>query len=279
MTTKLPRPGSLWREPLVQFVAIGALVFVLSMVFGGDNRRTRESRQVTVTLGQVERMAASWTTTWGRRPSEAELQGLVRDYIREEIYYREGLKLGLDIGDPVIRSRVRQKMELFTVEGSGSPQPSEADIADYYASHPGLYRRAATHSFRQIYTADADSARIASTLDLLRSNSTDGRTIGETISLPASMDKATVRDIKGFFGDTFFEELGQVEAERWAGPVASGFGQHLVLVTERVPGERRDLTEVRSLVIEDWKTATERRARDEAYNKLRTEYDVRIETP
>ena len=72
--------------------------------------RQRIGRDGVVTVAQVERMAGLWQKTWGRPPSEAELQALVRDHIKEEIYYREALKLGLDVNDTVIRRRLRQKM-------------------------------------------------------------------------------------------------------------------------------------------------------------------------
>ena len=62
-------------------------------------------------------MAATFTRTWQRPPTETELKGLVDDYVREEIATREALAMGLDRDDTVIRRRLRQKLE-FLVEDS-----------------------------------------------------------------------------------------------------------------------------------------------------------------
>jgi len=83
-------------EPLLQFAVLGVLLFV-SFRMLGDPRNTAPQR-VVVTTGQIERLAETWRRTWQRAPTRAELDGLVEDYVREEILYREALALGLDRG-------------------------------------------------------------------------------------------------------------------------------------------------------------------------------------
>jgi hypothetical protein len=56
----------------------------------------------------------------GRRSAQ-ELQGLIEDYIRDEVFYREGRAAGLDRDDALIRRRVRQKME-FLAEDMSVPE-------------------------------------------------------------------------------------------------------------------------------------------------------------
>ena len=101
----------IYKQPFIHFMLGGLAIFLFSSLRGessaGDDK-------IIVTVPQVERMAGLWTQTWQRPPSEAELQGLVRDHIKEEVYYREALKLGLDVNDTVIRRRLRQKMEDHT---------------------------------------------------------------------------------------------------------------------------------------------------------------------
>jgi hypothetical protein len=106
------------REPLVHFLGIGALVFALHGA-GETAPTTPGETVITVAPAQVERLAAQFEAAWRRSPSRQEIAALVEDHVREEIYYREALALGVDRDDTVIRRRLRQKME-FLGEGAAS---------------------------------------------------------------------------------------------------------------------------------------------------------------
>ncbi len=82
------------REPLVHFLALGAGLFLLfALVGGSDEDRTD---RIVISAAQVELLAEGFARTWQRPPTPAELKGLVDDHIREEIYYREAMAMGLD---------------------------------------------------------------------------------------------------------------------------------------------------------------------------------------
>ena len=55
-------------------------------------------------------MVIGFSRTWQRPPTREELEGLIRDRVREEVYYREAIAMGLDRDDPVIRRRLQQKL-------------------------------------------------------------------------------------------------------------------------------------------------------------------------
>ena len=101
---------SLMREPLIHFLLIGAALFLFFEVF--DAPADQQSSRVVITNGQIEFLKASFARTRQRLPTKQELQGLVDGYVREEIFYREAMALGLDKDDTVIRKRLNQKLEL-----------------------------------------------------------------------------------------------------------------------------------------------------------------------
>ena len=120
------------REPLLHFLLIGIAVFALYQA-GSPLEPASAQRIIEVTPAQVERLAGQFEAVWRRRPSEAELTGLVEDFVREEVYYREALALGLDRDDTVIRRRLRQKMEFLSDAGAGAMAPEEAELRAYFA--------------------------------------------------------------------------------------------------------------------------------------------------
>src|SRR4026208_1628239 len=56
----------------------------------------------------------------GREPSPTELNNLIESYVRDEILYREGVKLGLERDDIVVKRRVRQKIEMIAEEDAST---------------------------------------------------------------------------------------------------------------------------------------------------------------
>jgi hypothetical protein len=96
------------KEPLCHFLLLGAGLF-LGYWLMPESGTTNETQKVVVTQGQIEHLAASFARTWQRPLSPQELAGLVRDQVKEEVYYREAMALGLDKDDVVIRRRLRQR--------------------------------------------------------------------------------------------------------------------------------------------------------------------------
>ena len=89
---------ALLREPLLHFLVLGGLLFVL---FGLTQEPEQEgTRQIRVTAAQVEQLAAQFSRTWMRPSTEEELAGLIERHIRGEVFYREALAMGLDQDDP-----------------------------------------------------------------------------------------------------------------------------------------------------------------------------------
>ena len=81
----------------MHFLLLGAGLFV---AFGFVSKRTGTApEKIVVTRGQIESLALSFTRTWQRPPTDEELAGLIRDHVREEVYYRDAIALGLDRDD------------------------------------------------------------------------------------------------------------------------------------------------------------------------------------
>ena len=104
-----------WKEPLVQFLVIGGLLFVGYTVFAPEAEPPRE--QIVVGALRIQSLEQSFEATWKRPPTASERQGLIDDFLVEEVFYREAQNLGLDQDDIVIRRRMRQKMEFLLQDG------------------------------------------------------------------------------------------------------------------------------------------------------------------
>jgi peptidyl-prolyl cis-trans isomerase C len=267
-------------EPLVHFLLAGLALF-LFFAWRGD-AVDPESRTITITEQQVERLAASWAQTWQRPATQAEIDGLIRDHVKEEVYYREGLRMGLDQDDSIIRRRIRSKMEFLASSQVENEAPSDAALQAMLDKKTHVYAADARYSFDQIYLAAQDeaAARARATQMLAALNKgTDLQKLGDAISLPRSPDDVDRARIALDFGDDFAAALAGLKVGAWAGPVVSGFGLHLVRIRAVQASTKPKLADVRQSVENDWRAQTAKDREAKAYQALLDSYTIKIAKP
>jgi hypothetical protein len=274
----------LLREPLLHFLLLGGLIFA---VFGlGTRHRTDGPGEIVVTQGTLENLVTGFTRTWQRPPTDEELQGLVRDYIREEAAYREALAMGLDRDDTIIRRRLRQKLEFVTENLAGRAEPSEADLQLFLESHADKFRTEPTFNFQHVYlNPQAHGANLKSdqirVLQKLRSGNAgpEPAALGDPCLIETRFTRISLSEVKKILGDQFAAGLAALQTGQWQGPVQSGYGVHLVLVSERTDGYLPTLANVRDEVRREWFDARRVQATDRFYEALLRRYTVKVELP
>ena len=268
----------LLQEPLVHFLAIGALLFVL---FGMTREPGGEhADRIVVDAGDVDRLSARFSRTWMRPPTADELSGLIDGFVREEIYYREALALGLDQDDPMVRQRMRQKLEFLLEDLSEASAPSDAELARFLSEHGERFAVPPRISFRQVYLnpdrhADLDAVA-ADVLAALRAGA-DAETLGDRTLLGYAFESVTPPEIARSFGGDFAHELAALEPGEWRGPVDSGLGRHFVQILDRQPGHLPPLEQIRDRVEREWRIEQQQAQKEAAYRRLREGYEVIIE--
>lgn len=271
--SKMRWPSGLWREPLVHFLLAGAFIFALYAWVGDDDQ---ESGRIVVSVEQVEQLALVWQRTWNRPPTDEELQGLVRNYIKDEVYYREALKLGLDVNDQVIRRRLRQKLEFFASESAAQELPSQEVLTAWFDQNAQRYEAPPTYTFIQVYFTALDAARMEEAAGQLASGVPVSE-LGDPIALPQQMDAATSNAVARVFGEKFTEALASLPANEWSGPVESGLGYHLVRLSASTPSRPVSFAEVRRQVERDWLGEERVKAEEAAYAAMSAQYEIEIE--
>lgn len=231
-------------------------------------------------------MSQAWRKTRMRPPTQQELEGLIRDYIQEEIYYREAVTLGLDQDNSVIRRHLRQKMEFLSEDIAAQQDPDEGALQAFLSENPERFRRDAGLSFRQIYfnrdtrgeLTAADASNVLAMLD-----GTEGvaetAEMGDPLPLPHAFKLTFERDVASRFGTIFVEQLLILDTGRWLGPVESGFGLHLVYIDERIDSEVPELDAIHDQVVREWRENKRQEVNKAFYEGLRGRYSVVIERP
>ena len=269
------------KEPLLHFLLLGGLLFLVFELSGKEGDGSDGDETIVVTSARIEQLASVFSKTWQRPPTQRELEGLVNDFILEEVYYRRAREMGIDRDDIVIRRRLRQKLEFFTDDAAGLMEASDEELTAFLAENPDRFRRESTYTFRQVYInperhADGLDEHIAGLLASLKAGE---EVVGESSLIPDAMLEAGEQEVDRTFGRGFAERLDEVPLGEWSGPVPSGLGVHLVKIDERVPGEIPPLSEVRSKVEVEWSNARRLEMREQVNEKLRERYEIVVEWP
>jgi hypothetical protein len=271
------------REPLFQFLVLGGALFGLFHLV--DKEKAETPARIVISSARIANLADGFARTWRRPPGKEELQGLVDDYIRDEVFYREGRAAGLDRDDVIIRRRVRQKME-FLAEDVSAPEPSEQQLAGYLAANPERFRTEDHFTFRQVFLSaarrgraiDDDSKQVANALDRAAA-AADTAALGDPFLLGEEFQAASQSEVASLFGESFAKLISVMEQGRWQGPASSSFGQHFVYISERIPGGLPPLDAVREAVRREWSNARRLEAEQKLYGSLRERYEIVVETP
>jgi hypothetical protein len=271
--------GRILREPLLHFFVLGAGLFALFAWLRGPLADSPE--RIHVDAARVEQLALGFARTWQRPPTQEELAGLLNDYVREEILYREALALGLDRDDTIVRRRMRQKLEFLSEDIAPVADPDEAALTRHLVEHADAYRIEPRIALRQVFVSRdrRGDAALADAQALLLRLSTDpsAAEAGDASLLPDVLPLAPLGEVARVFGEAFAEEVAELPAGQWSGPVESGFGLHLVLVEQREEGRTPALDEVREAVRNDWLAARRAEANEAFYRSLRERYEVTVD--
>lgn len=258
------------REPLVHFVALGAVLYV-ALTWGGSPPDPA-SRVIAVGDAEKEKIAESWTLTMGRSPTDAELDAAVDAFVREEVLYREALRLGLDESDAIVRRRLVSKMDLSASLAAETAEPTDAALQTYLEENAERYaeiaKANAALTFDQAFFRDEARARAALG---------EGTVDPDPTSLPASVEGKPMREVEARFGQEFAEGmLGLEPSEDWQGPIASGIGWHLIRLKER-DAERPEFETLRTVLANDWRAEQIAARKQRAYDVLASAYRIDVD--
>jgi hypothetical protein len=277
---------SLVREPLAHFLLLGALLFFLDGWLRPATTAAADSR-IVVSEARVHNLTRNFVRTWQRPPTREELAGLVEAHVREEVMVREALALGLDRDDAIIRRRLQQKLEFVSEGAAALAPPTDEQLEAYLKAHPEAFRAPPRVTFVQVYldparrkgALDADAARLLETLNGAGAPR-DPTSVGDRLLLlEPRYENLPQPEVASQFGAEFAAALVKQPTGRWAGPLASGYGLHLVRVEQLQPRGTPALGDVRPLVEREWSNARREELARAFYERLRAKYAITVQMP
>lgn len=267
--------GKIMREPLAHFAAIGLALYLLSAAFADSPGQ----REILIDQTDMDRISATYRQQFGTAPTAEQLQQLLDHWVREEIYWREGVALGLDRGDEIVRRRVAQKFEFLQQDLAMPDAPSDDELRQHYQQHGDRYREPGRVTFAQIYIAtnDARDPRVATVAARLPSAVESSHSLGDSFPGQRDVVALSATELARLFGDSEIVRAAfSTPTDQWHGPFLSGYGLHFIRVSDRTEPHLPALEEVAARVRADYLEERRQALNTDAYQQLRATYQITL---
>jgi hypothetical protein len=264
------RLRGLLREPLVHMVLLGLAVFAFARFRAAA---PADPHVIRVDEGVLSRLDVEFRAQAGRSPTPEEMSDAVDAWVDRELLYREGLALGLDVDDPMIRDRVIKKMEFIQQSLEPLPPPSEEQLAEFAAAHPQRYgAQTMRYDFVQLVRAkaeDPDGRLSAADLEALRAGA-DPKSLGPRVG---TSRRYTLANLARTFGPEFAAALPRLEVGQWT-RVELPDSYATVRLDAAVAEGTADLGSIHDRVLLDFRAEQRADLMERALVRLRAQYRV-----
>ena len=276
----------LLREPLLHFFLIGAAIYTVYAIYGAPvEEESADERRIVVDKAQVDGFVAAWQARWSRPPTEQELDGLIQRFIRESIYYREAVAMGLDQGDPVTRRRMAQKLEFLTRDIAAMKEPADGELERFFDNNREKYKAPDLISFTQVFfdpdkRGDAtldDANELLAALTAIGPPDATTAEKGDRFLLRNEFVQQSELEVRKSLGSGFAASVMQLAPGQWHGPVLSGYGTHLVYVSALELAPDPSFATVKDRVLQDWQASQQEAIEAQFYEELKSRYEIVIE--
>ncbi len=269
-------------DSLVQFLLIGLALFVGYTLLHRGQSAAPASHQIALTLDDLRTLELSFQSQWRRQPSVEEFNTMVENKIQEEILYREGLAMGLDKDDTIVKRRMAQKVQFLAEDVAGAHEPSSQELKAWFGKNAEKFALPGRVTFRHLFfgfdkrgqSARKDAAAALQKLAGQPENSPLAAASADTFMFEDYYADRTATELAKEFGPTFALGVVRLRPGSWNGPIESGYGWHLVFVDSIVPGRVPGFEEVEPDVHTAWLAAQKQQAWQEAYARMRSRYTV-----
>ncbi len=257
------------REPLLHFVVLGAFLFAADQLLMD---RSDDPNTIVVSSEVTDEAKKLFRESRGRDPNPEELEALSRRWIDNEVLYREGLALGVDQGDKMIRDRVIFKSLMLVETGLKLPPVDDKTLREWFETQRARYDEPARYDFQEaVLSGDTSESAVRAFAEALNAG-----TPGDT--------QAGLRVFKGrphenlvqSYGADFAKALADAPVGEWrALPTRDGLrAMRLDTIT---PPQPASFEALRNVVLPDWTDATMAQQRTDAVRVRGQKYTIQFE--
>ena len=267
------------KEPFLHFIVIGIALFFL---YGLVNKNTDSKNTIIINDFDLENIISSFEMQWKRDPTEQELQNIINQNIKQEVFYQEALKMNLDHNDEIIKRRLSQKMQFLSNDIAALSEPTDEVLKRYYKKNSEKYLTPATYTLYQItFSPDHRKDNYKDAMETLKqfpeATFDEMKDWGDPLPFSYYFEEVNANELGLQLGSKFPVALESQEINKWVGPIPSGFGFHLVFITNKVAPQIPAYEIVKKEVLRNYEYDNQIETNELIYKELKKRYDIQFD--
>lgn len=258
-----------WREPLLHFAIIGAALFAVDAALVA---RDQDPSTIVVDAAVVEEARSIFRSTAKREPSAEELEALTRRWIDNEILFREGIALGVDQGDKMIRDRVIFKSLMIMETGLKLPPVDDATLRQWFEAQRAKYDEPVRYDFQEaVLNDDNGEAAVRGFVRELNAGTPGDARAGLRVFKGRPHD-----NLVQSYGAEFAKALASLPLGEWRA-LPSRDGLRVMRLDAVGASAPADFDRIRNAVLQDWTDATMAELRTQTVRERGKKYKLKFE--
>ncbi len=265
-------------EPLLHFLLLGFFLYLYYNTTA-SSQTLEDKKTIKISSYEIGEIESTYKKEWSKDVNENQLQALISKKYYEKILLNEAYSLGLQKQDKVISERLIKQMNFIMTNSSEIIEPTEEELHQYYSKNIDDYSEIKNLSFSHIFFENQKDERVSETLNLIKIadiNVTDAPDFGERFKLSNSEEKAHFEELQIIYGKYFALKVFKLKKGLWHKAIESKFGTHIIYITDKDIGVPYLFDEVEDRVYEDYMDEQRERIKEDAYQKITTQYSLEV---
>jgi hypothetical protein len=271
-----------YQEPFFHFIILGAILFFLTSEEGSKNSE-KERKIIVVKQEDISKVLNYWKRDHNGTISDEELDKLLKDYMQDEILYREALRRNLDKDDGRIKKLLVDKLKYTISDSLNINEVSTAVLKEYFKEHKEMFADDSLSylTFGQIYinpkkhkNIDTFSKKLFQEISSMPYSKELSKR-GDKFYAGSYFDALNKQELSKYFSRSFVNKLIKLPKNKWS-LLKSGYGVHLIYMLE-ISKKEVTFDNVQKSVKDRYLIEQNRNAYKKFYDEIKKEYSFDIE--
>ena len=271
-----------YQEPFFHFIILGAILF---FIIDRDSSKNieEESRVIVAKQEDISKVLNYWNRDHNSTPTDKELDKLLKDYMQDEILYREALRTNLDKDDAGIKKILVDKLKYTLSDSLNISEISTDVLEEYFKNNRNKFNSDSqlNITFGQIYinpqehdNMDIFSKQLLNEVNSLAYSKNISEK-GDKFYAGNYFSSLTKRELSKSFSRAFVNHLVKLPSKKWS-MLKSGYGVHLIYIIDITRNEIR-FEDIKERVKDTYIIESNRNAYKKFYEDIKDTYTIVID--